>query len=155
MMISAADILGKRYSIFPSNKCPSCSPYQRIMITHDARSVIQARLNISAGEFRVFLQNVLKESPAARNSKTVCTVMRVPRTTGRPLQTSGLIEIRSDMFLQYINHLANPRGKPTFPPRASGLIHSKPELNRLGEACLRLSMNQPCHALCSSLRRAL
>jgi hypothetical protein len=35
------------------------------------------------------------ESPAARNSKTVCTVMRVPRTTGRPLQTSGLIEMRS------------------------------------------------------------
>jgi hypothetical protein len=29
--------------------------------------------------------------------------MRVPRTTGRPLQTSGLIEMRSDMPLHYHN----------------------------------------------------
>jgi hypothetical protein len=43
------------------------------------------------------------ESPAARNSKTVCAVMRVPRTTGRPLQTSGLIEMRSEMPLLYHN----------------------------------------------------
>ena len=35
------------------------------------------------------------ESPAPKNSSTVCTVIRVPRITGRPLQTSGLIAIRS------------------------------------------------------------
>jgi hypothetical protein len=28
-------------------------------------------------------------------------VIRVPRTTGRPLQTSALMEMRSDMVLRY------------------------------------------------------
>src|SRR6266403_4754803 len=51
------------------------------------------------------------ESPAARNSRTVCTVMRVPRTTGLPLQTSGLIEMRSDISLHYHNRLRIQVGK--------------------------------------------
>ena len=35
------------------------------------------------------------ESPAARNSMTVCTVIRVPFTTGRPLQIAGSMMIQS------------------------------------------------------------
>ncbi len=37
------------------------------------------------------------ESPAPRNPRTVYTAMRVPRTTGRPLQISGSSVIRSGM----------------------------------------------------------
>lgn len=35
------------------------------------------------------------ESPAARNSRTVLTVMRVPRMVGCPLQMSGSMTMRS------------------------------------------------------------
>ena len=41
------------------------------------------------------------ESPAPRNSKTVWAVMRVPLTTGRPLQTAGSMVILSFTFPAY------------------------------------------------------
>jgi len=57
------------------------------MISHHPRSIVNARLHIGTGEPWIFRQHV-------------CTAMRVPRTTGRPLQTSGLIEMSSDMILR-------------------------------------------------------
>jgi len=37
------------------------------------------------------------ESPAPRNSRTVCAVIRVPRRVGRPLHTAGWMRMRSSM----------------------------------------------------------
>src|ERR1039458_2258865 len=41
------------------------------------------------------------ESPAPRNSRIVWTVIRVPRTTGRPLQTDGSMTILSLILSRY------------------------------------------------------
>jgi len=71
------------------------------MIAHNARSVIQARLHISAGQFRVSLQNVLDRITSGDEFQDRLHP-NAPRTTGRPLQTSGLIEMRSDMPLHYL-----------------------------------------------------
>ena len=61
------------------------------------RCVIQTSLHVLALECGILLQHVLDRIPAARNSSTVCTAMRVPRMTGLPLQISVLTVMRSDM----------------------------------------------------------
>ena len=69
------------------------------MIAHHARGVVEARLHVgAASSYWIFLEHVLDRITGGQKFQDRLHRDRVPATTGRPLQTSGSIEIRCDMI---------------------------------------------------------
>jgi hypothetical protein len=75
------------------------------VIGHETRRISQTSLHIGTGELGIFLKHVFDRIACGQELQDCLTAMRVPRTTERPLQTSGLIEMRSDIP-KYVNTTA-------------------------------------------------
>jgi len=85
---------------FRRREIPSCRLHHGEMVAHHARGVIKARLHVSAREPRIFFEHFFDGIAGGEKFQNRLHRDACSRTMGRPLQTSGLIEMRSDMNLR-------------------------------------------------------
>jgi len=82
------------------------------MIRHQPGGESEARQDIVTRQCRILIQDILDTVAGAEELEKVCTVMRVPRITGRPLQIFGLTMMRSSIKVTL--HRAKDSDKSVF-----------------------------------------